>query len=116
MDDFLQQVEKIKSDLSDTIKIASGEIVDAIDPTKLITDAMELANKCFTGGVMSGAQMIARKDAYDFTTAVARSADMFSADRSRYYAEAVKELEIVTNRVEFNKAAVLHYEAHGNAE
>lgn len=114
MNDFLQQVEKLKSAINTSIDIAKGTVADTIDAAEFINEAMESANKCFTGGMMSPMQMIARKDAYDYTIAVSRAADMHSFTRAKYYADAAESLKkISTEREEFNKAAILTCEKAG---
>ena len=107
MSTFLTHIEKLKEIANQQKSIAAGTTADDITLSVLRSTADDVANTCFSGGVMSASQMIARKDAYDFVVCLSRLADIFELDRADYYEECVASHSIVSERIDYVKATTL---------
>lgn len=113
MSTFLTHVDKLKTIAEQQKTIAAGESSDVIDLEVLRSTADDIANTCFVGGTMSAAQMIARRDAYDFVVCLSRLADICSLGRDYYYSECVAGHQVVTERIDYVKATTLIMESAG---
>lgn len=107
MNEFITHIDKLKGMVTKLDAVAKGTGVDTVDLTALKSTADAIANTCFAGGSMSPAQMIARKDAYDFIVSLSRLADVVGLSRADYYAESAAVTPVVQERIDYVKATTL---------
>jgi hypothetical protein len=65
---------------------------------------------------VTAGRMMAQKDAYDFTSAYARFAEVFGMDRAAYYDAAVSEYQVVADELEYLKATLIGLQQYGGGE
>lgn len=111
MEGFDQQIAAIKSAIQATSRIAGGSSADTIDVNSLSPDLSALANRAFTGPVLTAGQKIARRDAYDFASACVRAVEHFKMDRAQYYSSAVDAAAVLTERLDYVNAGMNLFEA-----
>jgi hypothetical protein len=93
--------------------IAENSGTDVIDLSKLVTDSAALAATAFNNPILLGAsEVIARKEAYDFSQAHSRLSDVFDRDRASYYSQAVEEITTAEKFVDHQEAIFLKYMEH----
>lgn len=114
MKQLAAQVDKLKRIIALGAEIATGDKPDTINLAELSNKAEDIADTCFAGGSMSPAQMIARKDAYDFVVATSRLAEITSLTRPRYYEEATRGAKTVSERVDYVQAVATILNSAGN--
>ena len=111
MDQFLKQVDLLKTSLGKVVEIAKGAAPDTINVDELVADLSDMANKAFTGDPLTAAQLIARREAFDFVSACSRSADHIKLDRAAYYDAAITSAKINTERLDYAKAATTLFDS-----
>lgn len=103
-------VPKCKEIITKQIAITSNTGVDDIDLSVLDTDASALAATAFMNPYILGAsEVIARKEAYDFSRAHTRLSKVYLRDRSSYYSTATAELDVEDKYVDHQESLFLKY-------
>lgn len=110
MEQFFQQVEKFKSVLDKLARVAQGTAADDINLGELRGDLEALANATFAGDVLSGAQRIARREAFDFVAACSRAIDHHGLDRASYYTKAAQNIDVHKERLDYYQTALRLYD------
>jgi hypothetical protein len=99
--------------LSQQKSIAENSGVDVIDLSSLVTDSASLAATAFNNPRLLGAsEVIARKEAYDFSQAHSRLSDVFNRDRASYYEQSIEEITTAEKFVQHQEAIFLKYIEH----
>jgi len=103
-------VPKCNEILDKQLAITTNTGVDDIDLIVLDTDSAELASTAFRNPILLGvSEVIARKEAYDFSQTHSRLNSVFSRDRSSYYSVATEELEVEKKYIKQQSAVLAKY-------